>query len=142
MKSVTVTLIEDEEGNLVLPIPDELGLDWDVGDTIIWRDNGDGSFTMEKKVNETEYVLVEAISQYRMRYVVEVPKGKTEWALDSVTCQEVDEFSQLHLGEVITSHRVIDRTEALQLCDEDNSYCKSWDDDKKMKTFVTPWKED
>lgn len=142
MKSIAVTLIEDEEGNLILPIPEELGLDWEVGDTIVWKDNGDGSFTLEKQVVETEYVLVEAISQYRMRYVVEVPKGKALWALDTVSLDEAQEFSQHHLGEVITSHRVITKEEALVLSDHDNDYAKSWTQKQKLDTFITPWKKD
>jgi hypothetical protein len=37
-------------GDLVLPLGDELCLElgWNVGDTIRWTDNGDGSWTLEK----------------------------------------------------------------------------------------------
>jgi hypothetical protein len=91
--------------------------------------------------NETELVMVECISTFRQRYVVEVPKGKSEWALDTVTCQEAKEFSQLHLGETIVSHRVISKDETLAICDVDNSYCKVWNDEHKLNTFVT-WKKD
>jgi hypothetical protein len=100
-----------------------------------WKDNGDGSFSMTKK--ETEWVLVEAISQFRERYMVEVPKGKAEWALDTVSMNEAKEFSQEHLGEVIVSHRVVTYDEAIKMCDEDNDYCKSWSDDKKIDAFFT-----
>ena len=55
MKSFTVTVVEDENGELVLPFPDgfmdELG--WEIGDTLNWKDNKDGSFTIEKKVGNT-----------------------------------------------------------------------------------------
>lgn len=92
---------------------------------------------------ETEFVLVECVSQFRMRYVVEVPKGKAEWALDTVTCNDAVEFSQEHLGETIVSHRVLkDRVEVIELCDQDNAYCKPWEDEKKFEVFVTPWKEE
>ncbi len=87
---------------------------------------------------ETELVLVECIQQYRMRYVVEVPVGKSEWALDTVTMEEATEFSQLDLGETIVSHRVVPKDEVLNLCDIDNEYCKSWDTEKKFDAFVTP----
>ena len=91
---------------------------------------------------ETEFVLVECISQHRMCYVVEVPKGKSEWALDTVVCEDAKEFSQEWLGETIFSHRVIPtREDVLQLCNEDNDYCKSWTDEKKLEVFVTEWKE-
>jgi hypothetical protein len=138
-----VTLVEDEDtGDLILPIGDELMAEvgWEVGDTLDWVDNKDGSFTIIKKQEvETELVLVECISQFRQRYMVEVPKGKAEWALDTVTMEQADEFSQEHLGETIVSHRVVSKEEMLALCDKDNDYAKSWNDEHKMKTFVTSW---
>ena len=88
--------------------------------------------------NETELVLVECIQQYRMRYVVEVPVGKSDWALDTVTMEEAVEFSQLSLGETIVSHRVVSKDDVLKLCDIDNDYCSSWDTEKKFDVFVTP----
>lgn len=86
---------------------------------------------------ETEFVLVEAISQYRMRYVVEVPKGKADWAGDTVVCEEAKEFSQKHLGEVIVSERVVSKAEILEMCDEDNGYVASWSTAKKFDAFTT-----
>ena len=136
-----VTLEEDKDGNLVLPISDEMmaELGWMIGDTIKWNDNKDGTWTMTKK-QETELVLVECVSTFRMRYMVEVPKGKAEWALDTVTMNEADEFSQEHLGEQIMSHRVLSEDEAITLCDVDNHYCSTWTREKKLETFVTEWK--
>lgn len=78
---------------------------------------------------------------FRMRYMVEVPAGKSEWALDTVTLHEAKEFSQKHLDETIVSHRVISNSEALSLCDNDNDYVKDWTAEKKLETFFTPWKE-
>jgi hypothetical protein len=98
--------------------------------------------------NETQWVLVECVNTFRQRYMVEVPVGtddygndKSEWALDTVTMNEANEFSQQYLGETIVSHRIVSKEEALTLCDTDNDYTKSWDDEHKMKTFFTPWKE-
>jgi hypothetical protein len=137
-----VSLEEDSEGNLILPLGDELcdELGWKIGDTIEWIDNNDGTWTMRKKEMEKELVLVECVSTFRMRYVVEVPKGKKEWAMDTVVMQEVEEFSQEHLGEQIVSHRVIDDNEYLRLCDEDNAYLKSWSDEQKFR-FIKRWEE-
>jgi hypothetical protein len=90
---------------------------------------------------ETEWVLVECVSTFKVKYMVEVPKGKTEWALDTVVVQEANEFSQEHIDESIFSHRVVSKKEALALCDADNDYIKSWTKDKKMEVFFTPWKE-
>jgi hypothetical protein len=138
-----VTLEEDKDGNLVLPISDEMmeELGWKIGDTINWTDNKDGSWTMSKKP-ETELVLVECVSTFRMRYMVEVPKGQAEWALDTVTMNEADEFSQEHIGEQIMSHRVLSEDEVIALCDVDNNYCSTWPREKKLETFVTEWKEE
>ena len=87
----------------------------------------------------TEWVLVECVSQFRTRYMVEAPRGKSEWALDTVVMNDAEEFSQEHLGETIVSHRTVSQTEALELCDRDNDYCKSWSDEDKIKTFFTKW---
>ena len=93
---------------------------------------------------ETQLVLVECVSTFRQRYMVEVPVGtddygndKTLWALDTVTMQEAKEFSQEYLGEQIVSHRVVTYDEALTLCDKDNNYVASWDNDTKVKNFFT-----
>lgn len=138
-----VTLEDDGNGNLILPLSDELiaEVGWKIGDTIRFIDNKDGTWTMTNKI-ETELVLVEAISTYRMRYMVEVPKGKSEWALDTVTMEEAAEFSQLHLGEQIISRRVMTEDEVVALCDVDNSYCSTWDREKKLDVFVTKWKDE
>lgn len=148
-KSWIITLEEDAEtGDLILPLNDEIlaGTGWQTGDTLDWINNGDGSWTMRKK--ETQWVLVEAVSMFRERYMVEVPigtdrygKDKSEWALDTVTLSEAKEFSQEHLGETIVSHRVVTEEEALALCDKDNDYAKVWNDELKKKTFFTTMDE-
>ena len=96
---------------------------------------------------ETQLVLVETISQFRQRYVVEVPVGiddfgndKTLWALDTVTCEHANEFSQHWLGETIVSHRVVSEQEALQIFDQDHDYLKNWTKEEKLES-VTIWEE-
>lgn len=108
---------------------------WCPGDTLAWKDNGDGSWTISKE--ETELVLVETVLQYRMRYCVEVPKGKTDWALDTVACEEAKEFSQHCLGETIVSRRTVTKEEALELSRKDNDYCASWTDEQHLNSFFT-----
>jgi hypothetical protein len=90
---------------------------------------------MAKK--DLEWVLVEAVDMFRMRYMVQVPKGKKDYALDTVTANEAKEFSQQHIGQIITSHRVISEKEALALATEDNQYGSSWTDKKKIEVFFT-----
>ena len=99
-------------------------------------------------MTQTQWVLVETISTFSERYMVEVPTGiddygkdKVEWALDTVTMEEAKEFSQEHIGELIVSHRIVTKDEALSLCDKDNAYTMSWSEEQKINTFFTPWEE-
>jgi hypothetical protein len=88
--------------------------------------------TLTEPANGKKLVLVETVSQYRMRYVVEC--DEVSHAADEVVMERVgDELSQHHLGEVILSTREIDRAEYLRMFDEDNDYLRSWPLEKKFK---------
>lgn len=89
----------------------------------------------------SKWVLVETLSQYRMRYLVEAPDDHPEYALDTVTCEEAKEFSQHWLGETIISHRVVTEEEALNICDEDNDYLKDWTTEQKKNSLFTTMQE-
>lgn len=133
-KTYTARVEYDEStGDYVIPLPEELCAQqgWNTGDTFKWEITEDGiQLTKVKK-----YYLVEAVSTFRMRYVVEQPNA--EYAMDTVVCQEAKEFSQEHLGEQIVSAREVTEEDILALCDVDNHYCKSWTAEQKLKTFVT-----
>ena len=95
----------------------------------------------------SKFVLVETLSQYRMRYVIEVPDdhndrefrcSAVQWAEDTVTMEDMHEFSQKWLGETIVASREVDKQEILRLCAEDNDYLKSWTDEEKIERLVTP----
>ena len=134
------TIKEDINGDLYIDLPEDILIKAELSENNIveFIDNSDGSFTLKRvEKEETEFVLVECIQQYRMRYMVEVPKGKSELALDTVVMEEASEFSQKDLGETIVSHRVVSKEELLNICDKDNNYCKNWSDDKKLDIFVT-----
>lgn len=93
---------------------------------------------------KTEIVLVETVSMFRMRYAVEVPVGKSEWALDTVVCNEAKELSQTHIDENIVSHRVISKQEFIQTYKEDNAYPDIaypdiWTDEKICEVALTEW---
>ena len=81
--------------------------------------------------------LVETISMFRQRYVVE--SKDEEDALDEVAMNvsgykdDWQEFSQKHLDEVITSSREISKEEYLKLYDQDNDYATAWSDDMKLR---------
>ena len=130
---------EDENGTfLVFPegVTEEVG--WKPGDNINWIDNNDESWTLKKVEKETEYVLVDEIQLFRVRYVIEVPEGQGIPAIETDKCKE---FSQLFLGGTISSVTSIDKEDIIPLCDVDNEYTKEWDTEHKMKTFVTTKKE-
>jgi len=149
-KTWTLLVQEDpENGDAILEFPDDLMEEagWKEGDELDWIDNKNGSYTLRKK-EPTQWVLVECVNTFRERYMVEVPigvdnygKNKADWALDTVTLNEAKEFSQEHIGEQIVSHRVVSKEEALALCDVDNDYGSSWDEELKIKNFFTTWKE-
>ena len=140
--SWVITVEEDPiSGDMILPLNDEIleSINLKEGDPIEWFDRGDGSWEIRKVENhkETEWVKVDCVASYRMSYMVEVPKGKAKWALDTVTMNEAKEFSQEYLGEQIFSHRVVTKEEALEICDQDNDYCKMWPEEVKVKNFFT-----
>ena len=98
----------------------------------------------------SKYVMVDAISQFRMRYVIEVPddvespsEGKypctpEAYASDSVTCEDVREFSQEHIGETIVSTREVSLEEAITQWRKDNGDAFDvWDDDLVVKNSIT-----
>lgn len=49
-----VTIEEDENGDFILPLPDELcgELEWKVGDTLRWHDNLDGTISITKVITQ------------------------------------------------------------------------------------------
>ena len=78
--------------------------------------------------------IVETISMFRMRYVVEALES--EHAADEVVFglgnSELKEFSQHHVDEVITSTREITQEEYLKQFDIDNDYLKEWTVEQKL----------
>ena len=83
-------------------------------------------------------VMVDCLSQFRIRYCVEV-EDDIDHALDEIICNyeelEFQEFSQEHLrpSPIFISHREISKEEYLKMFDEDNGYLKSWTEEQKLK---------
>lgn len=88
----------------------------------------------------SKYVMVDAISMFRMRYVIEVPDDvectPIEYAKDSVTCEDTREYSQEHLDEVISSCREVTLEEAIEQFRIDNDNYV-WDDATIIKNSFT-----
>jgi hypothetical protein len=129
--------VQEKDGEFFIEFPDEVMEDagWKVGDNINWTDNKDGSWTLTK--SDKVWVMVECVSMFRERYIVEAPADHPEYALDTVTMNEAKEFSQEHIGETIVSHRVVSYEDALKQCDVDNSYVQGWTEEQKVKCFFT-----
>ena len=104
---------------------------------------------------DERYVVVNCVSTFRERYCVPVselqklnpdvditndPAKQIEWANDSVTMEEVKEFSQKHLGEQILDTFILDEERVLQLFDRDNDYLKDWGKEKKLN-WLADWKD-
>ncbi len=51
-----VKLDQDENGDLLLPLSEELlkSVGWKLGDIIVWNENKDGTFTLTKKNEQSE----------------------------------------------------------------------------------------
>ena len=81
-------------------------------------------------------VMVESLSQFRLRYVIEV-EDDIDHALDEYIMRESDiefkEFSQKHLNPTtIIEHYEITQEEYLEMFDQDNDYLKDWDTERKL----------
>jgi hypothetical protein len=85
-------------------------------------------------------VMVEALSQHVIKYVVEV-KDNIDDALDEVVCGEFDpsfyEFSQKHIGISILNHYEVSKEQYLETFDKDNDYLKDWSEDNKLQFINT-----
>jgi len=102
-------------------------------------------------MSNERYVVVTAVSQFRQRYAIPVSalqsmspdiklddKTLIAYANDSVTCEEVHEFSQHWMGEQIVDTFILDEPRILQLFDRDNDYLKEWPDEKKLEN-INDW---
>ena len=99
----------------------------------------------------SKYVLVDALSQFRMRYVVEVPDDvenptgeglypctPIQYAEDTVTCEQTREFTQKHLGETIVSSREVTFDEAVaQFRIDEPTFGEAWNDELIKKNCIT-----
>tara|TARA_R110000796_G_scaffold3035_4_gene11558 strand:- start:3698 stop:4030 length:333 start_codon:yes stop_codon:yes gene_type:complete len=82
-------------------------------------------------------VMVESFLTYRIRHVIQLNESDpTEWAMDTVAMGEADEFSQLCLGDQISSHRVVSEEECFQIFKEDNEYLNEISYDRMMEISV------
>jgi hypothetical protein len=90
-----------------------------------------------------DYVVVTCISSHRMRYVMHKddlqnknlfePCWPEEWAKNTVSMEDCEEFSQEYMGEYIVDTNLITEEEMLNLFDKDNDYLRRWSKEYKIK---------
>lgn len=87
-----------------------------------------------KEPMEKKLYVIDVMSTFRMRYVVEA--RSEEHALDEVVMEEhnIDfkEFSQEHIGTHIFASREVTKEQYLELFDKDNDYLKGWTEEQKL----------
>lgn len=81
----------------------------------------------------TKY-LVETISMFRIRYVVEA--AEVDHAADTVVMEEAEEFGQHHVAENIINVREVTDDEIPKLFFEDHPYLESWGPEKAFN-YIT-----
>jgi hypothetical protein len=102
------------------------------------------TYWSEVKEMEKKLYLVETVSMFRMRYVVEAREAghaEDEFVME-IGKESFKEFSQHHMDEVIVSTRELSATDYMNLFDTDNDYLKSWDIEQKMSMINTITYED
>jgi hypothetical protein len=93
--------------------------------------------------NKKDYVVVTTISSSRMRYVMhrddlqklnpDLPIDSIQWANDTVSGGECEEFSQEYMGEYIVDTVEMNEDDMLDLFDKDNEYLIEWTKDQKIE---------
>jgi len=80
-------------------------------------------------------VMVETLSQFRHRYVVEVSDEAFNFEASNHVLYNDDakEMSQYHLGEIVLSTREITKEEYIKLFNQDNDYLVGWLEESKLK---------
>ena len=99
---------------------------------------------------EETYVVVDTIHSFSHKYVIPMSELQKEnldmpvdpaWALDAVTMEEAEEFSQKALGEQIVDFNVVSEKEILEIFDKHNDYLANWSVAEKLQ-FIKTWKSD
>lgn len=131
-KRWTLPVQQNENGDYYIELNDEIleGSGLSIGDTLNWKDNKDGSYSLTKA--EGDLYIVDSISVFHIRHVVRAKNA--EHAMDEVVCDDgnLKEFSQKHIDCNIIDARKIDTEEYLKTFDKDNAYLSTWSEDQKM----------
>jgi hypothetical protein len=97
-----------------------------------------------------EYVLITTLSHFKLKYAI--PREDfdnlgfsepldTDKLLRLVSGEHIQEFSQAHLGEVVSDVSVYTEEDMLTIFDIDNAYLKDWSVEQKLQ-YLNKWKLD
>lgn len=97
-----------------------------------------------------EYVLITTLSHFKLKYAMPAedfkklgfsdPVDQTKLA-ELINQGRLKEFSQTHLGEVVSEVSVLNESDILTVFDAENDYLKAWSQDKKLE-YIKNWSED
>jgi|TARA_B110000503_G_C7057129_1_gene374974 hypothetical protein len=109
----------------------------------------DESLEEYKMKSDAKYVMVTTISTFRGRYCVPMDALKSEnpdtpvnpeLALDLVTCEEVEEFTQLHIGEQIIDYEILSQDQVLERFDKEWGNLSVWTEERKIDC-INNWRK-
>lgn len=95
------------------------------------------------------YVFITTLSHFKLKYAI--PQSAfdslgfkepidTDELLSLVNSGRFKEFSQTHLGEVVSDVSVYTEEDALTIFDIDNSYLSQWSEEQKL-SYLSSWDE-
>jgi hypothetical protein len=95
------------------------------------------------------YVFITTLSHFKLKYAI--PQSAfdslgfkepidTNELLSLINSGRFKEFSQAHLGEVLSDVSVYTEEDALTIFDIDNTYLSEWPKDKKLN-YLSSWDE-
>ena len=100
-----------------------------------------------------KYAVITTVSTFRMRYVIPVEaieqlnlgesltdEQAIEFAKDIVSAEEAKDFSQVHLGELVSDASIYDEETVLKIHDKDNDYLSNWSIEQKLE-FIKNWED-
>ena len=90
----------------------------------------------------SKYVMVNAVSMFNLKYVIEVPdevedKDLLDHVEKQVSAGDTLEFTQRHMGETVSNYSIVTKNEIIEQFRTEEPYFASWGDELIMRQ-VTP----
>ena len=82
-----------------------------------------------------KYFVVETVTTHHMKYLIAQPDDhEPEWCLDTVTCEEVDDFDQKFLGEHIINYKECTDEDLREL--KKDTYFSEWSVEQMKEVYA------